>query len=93
MLTSGETEDLLGVLCVKFGFCIPTEDWNRLVADPPSDVEAFANEVYKAECLDPMDLGMGAYRAMKREIAKAFHRHFDSEFQHRMVVGENEEPD
>jgi len=59
--------DLLGVLCVRLGFCLPPDDWNRLVDEPPPDADDFTDQVFEAEGLDPM-LVDSRLRKQVREI-------------------------
>jgi hypothetical protein len=39
-------------LCVKYGYCLPPDDRDRLLAAPPETADAFADAVLIAEGLD-----------------------------------------
>lgn len=48
-----ETQSLLDRLCVELGFCLPPAEQERLCNAPPVEVDAFAEEVFRAEGLKP----------------------------------------
>lgn len=48
-------QGLLDTLCVELGFCIPPEDRDAIVADPPMDAGRFAERVFRAEGMEPRD--------------------------------------
>jgi len=62
---------LLEELCTRHGFCIPSEDFDRLVNNPPDNPDVFAAEVYRAEGLDPSS-DQDLYHEMRATIGKAF---------------------
>ena len=41
--------DLIGWLCVEWGFCIPPDDAERIASSTDLDAETFAQEVLKAD--------------------------------------------
>lgn len=43
---------LLYDLCMRLGYCLPPESWDALLANPPPDVDAFAEAVFIGEGLD-----------------------------------------
>lgn len=49
-------ERLLDQLCVELGFCLDTESRNKLIQDPPADVDEFTDAVIRAEGLNPETL-------------------------------------
>lgn len=51
--TSRRIQDLLHELCVELGFCLPPTEQDAILADPPLDVDLFAERVLRAEGLDP----------------------------------------
>jgi hypothetical protein len=50
-LSEAAVDRLLNDLCVRLGFCLPPADRERLIADPPGDVDAFTDAVMDAEGL------------------------------------------
>src|SRR5262245_6080816 len=54
-LTVQQTEALLGELCVQLGYCLAPADFEAVVADPPTDPQAFAELVTRLEGVDPDD--------------------------------------
>ena len=71
MLRAKRIEFLLDDLCTRHGFCLPPLDCRRLVENPPVHPDTFADEVYRAEGLDPSSDRV-LYRAVRATIAKAF---------------------
>jgi len=74
VITEAEAEKLLGVLCVKYGFCLPPSWHARLQACPPKSVAKFTDTVFHAEGLDPATADRAMYRAMYEEVRSAFER-------------------
>lgn len=70
-----EVEDLLETLCIKLGFCLPTNASNRLVKYPPKTPERFAKSVIEAEGLDPELMEKNLYISVLNEIKKVFNKH------------------
>jgi hypothetical protein len=65
---------LLDWLCVKWGFCIPPDDADRIASSEHLDARTFAAEVIKAEGLNP------EYEiSYARDIRRRFVEHFGSE--------------
>lgn len=54
---------LLGELCVELGFCLPPDEQARLQNEPPEDIDAFMDAVFRAEGLDPL-----ADRQLRRQV-------------------------
>jgi hypothetical protein len=50
---TSRVEAALEELCVKYGYCLPPHDRDRLLAEPPETADAFADAVLIAERLDP----------------------------------------
>lgn len=67
-----QVDKLLGVLCVRLGFCLPPDDWNRLMAEPPPDVGDFTDRVFEAEGLDPERADLRLWRQVRDVVAEHF---------------------
>lgn len=65
---------LLFELCTKLGHCLPLVEQASLIADPPSDPEAFTDAVLRAEGLDPDLIG----RSARRPVLDLVTRHFNA---------------
>ena len=63
---------LLDELCTNLGFCLAPADQVRLRNDPPAGPDAFADEVVRAEGLDPATMRAG----LRRDIMDVVRRHF-----------------
>jgi hypothetical protein len=74
MLDPTKLEALLYHLCVKYGFCLDADEHRRLCADPPTDVTAFTDAVYRAEGMDPATANQRVYRLVHGAVAEAFRR-------------------
>lgn len=74
LITEPEAERLLGVLCVKFGFCLQPLWHARLLKSPPKSVGRFTDTVFQAEGLDPATADQAMYREMYEEVRGAFER-------------------
>ena len=61
---------LLEHLCVRLGFCLDPTDWQRIVDDPPTTVDAFTDTVIMAEGLDPVVIDSGL-RQQVHELVRA----------------------
>ena len=73
-LSEQETQGLLSILCVKYGFCL-SPLWNaRLKQNPPRSIDKFLDTVFRAEGLDPVTADRGMYTAMREEVRLAFER-------------------
>ena len=73
-LSGREAQKLLGVLCVKYGFCLPPLWHARLERDPPRSIDKFLDTVFRAERLDPITVDSDMYKAMREEVRQAFER-------------------
>lgn len=73
-LSEREARKLLGVLCVKYGFCVPPLWHARLERNPPHSIDKFLDTVFRAEGLDPIAADSGMYKAMREEVRLAFER-------------------
>jgi hypothetical protein len=69
-LTVQQTESLLGELCVKLGYCLAPADFAAVVADPPTDPQAFAELVMKLEGVDVAD--RERFMAVLERVLKTF---------------------
>ena len=74
MLSPTELESLLHHLCVEYGFCLKPDEYRRLCADPPAEVTAFTDAVYRAEGLDPSTANQRVYRLVHSAVEGAFRR-------------------
>jgi hypothetical protein len=45
---------LLNDLCVRLGYCLPPDDPQRIITDPPTSVETFPDAVVIAEGFVPV---------------------------------------
>jgi hypothetical protein len=73
-LDQAEVETLLSDLCVRYGFCLPSDEHDRLLANPPQEVGAFVDAVFIAEGLNPETADKGTYRAVRDRVAASFAR-------------------
>jgi len=69
-----EARKLLGILCIKYGFCLPPLWRSRLEADPPRSIDKYLETVYRAEGLDPAAADRAMYKAMREEVRLAYER-------------------
>ena len=74
MLSEHEVRQVLDTLCIDLGFCLPPETQQALIADPPTDVRAFADAVFIGEGLDPSTSARHLYRQVRDMIADSFRR-------------------
>jgi len=72
MPTTAELETLLERLCVKLGFCLAGEQYDRLVDDPPNDPIAYAEAVMAADGCDPHALSSDVYAQVVAEVKRVF---------------------
>ena len=49
LLTPNEAYGLLSKLCVRFGFCLDSDDIYKLCAAPPTDIDSFTEAALTAE--------------------------------------------
>jgi hypothetical protein len=49
VLEPHEVRDVLSRLCIKFGFCLPPVEIEKLAASPPTDIESFTEAALVAE--------------------------------------------
>lgn len=75
MPSTDELEALLEVLCVKLGFCLAGEGYDRLVDDPPNDPVTYAEAVMSGDGRDPHSLPGDVYAQVLAEVERAFARH------------------
>jgi hypothetical protein len=69
-----EVETLLADLCVGYGFCLPSQEHDKLLANPPQEVSAFVDAVFIAEGLNPETASRSTYRAVRDRVAASFAR-------------------
>jgi hypothetical protein len=74
LLDPKEVRDLLSRLCIKWGFCWPPFDIERMAASPPRDIDEFTREVfvadgYRVATSDPL------YSGARELVAQAFIDH------------------
>lgn len=69
-----EAEKVLGILCVKYGFCLPPLWRARLRDCPPRSIAKFTDTVFHAEGLDPRTADTALYKAMAEDVRLAFER-------------------
>lgn len=63
---------LLYEACTKGGFCLPESEQQRLIDDPPHDVDAFTDAIVRAEGLDPLTIDTGVYRGLRELVERHF---------------------
>lgn len=80
MLESTEVESLLSKLCIELGFCLAPEYENRLIKNPPSTIEEFADAVFRFEGLNPQYVERHLYKQVRDKIGEAFEKHNDEHF-------------
>ena len=68
-------EELLGKLCVTYGFCLHSPHYDQLCDSPPSSAEAFLDAVFRAEGLDPRTADSKLYKPMLEVVRSAFDQH------------------
>lgn len=73
-LNRSEVETLLNDLCVTYGFCLPSQEHDKLLADPPQEVGAFVDAVFIAEGLNPETASKSTYRSVRDRVAASFAR-------------------
>jgi hypothetical protein len=74
VLSPTELETLLYDLCVTYGFCLPPDERQKLCSDPPQDVTAFTDAVYRVEGLDPATANRRVYELVRTTVERAFHK-------------------
>ena len=73
-LEPAELETLLADLCVGYGFCLPSQEHDKLLANPPQELIAFVNAIFIAEGLNPDTANRSTYRAVRDRVAASFKR-------------------
>ncbi|GHU33243.1 hypothetical protein AGMMS50256_24800 [Betaproteobacteria bacterium] len=73
-ISSQEAERVLGIFCVKYGFCLPSLWHARLRDCPPHSIAKFTDTVFHAEGLDPRTADRAMYKGMLEEVRLAFER-------------------
>ena len=71
-MTAEKVEKLLGVLCVKFGFCLHASQYDELCDSPPGSPREFLDAVLRAEGYSPETADPQTFRAMLNEVQMAF---------------------
>ena len=72
-LRSQQIAYLLDELCVELGFCLPPDERARLQNKPPEDIDAFTDDVFRAEGLEPM-ADRQLRRQVRAKVAECFER-------------------
>ena len=73
-ISEREARKLLGVLCVKYGFCLPPLWQARLEKNPPRSIDKITDTVFHAEGLNPTTVDSDLYRRLQQEVRRAFER-------------------
>jgi hypothetical protein len=63
---------LLDDLCVQLGYCLPPDDQQRIISDPPESADAFTDAVVAAEGFDPALMAAEQRQEVRRMAAAAF---------------------
>jgi hypothetical protein len=69
---SDEIEVLLDDLCVRLGFCLPPEQYERLVTTPPSNPAEFTNAVFLSEGMSPRTADDQLYKHVLSTVQRVF---------------------
>lgn len=72
MLTGRDVVVLLDELCLRLGFCLRRDQYQRLAADPPPNAREFVDEVFRCEGLDPEAADRHLYRQVRDIVVKAY---------------------
>lgn len=72
MPRADDLEALLGTLCVKLGFCLTGEKYDRLIESPPLDPVAYADAVIESDGMDPRKLQSDIYAKVLAEVTQTF---------------------
>lgn len=67
-----DTAKLLNDLCVELGYCLPSNEQDKIIADPPASVDAFTDVVVLAEGFDPVLMPTDQRQRVRRMVAAAF---------------------
>ena len=67
-----ELTNLLGKLCVTYGFCLPSLANQRLIKFPPKTAEKFVKSVVEAEGLTIETVDKTLYRSMLSETESIY---------------------
>jgi len=79
-VTPRQAERLLSELYVDLGFCLPVEAQIRLEQNPGTDVDAFADAVFRAEGLNPeTEISLHLRRDTRARVLKHFQMAGDDE--------------
>ncbi|BEP14367.1 hypothetical protein acdb102_26780 [Acidothermaceae bacterium B102] len=64
---------LLYDVCVRLGYCLPPEQWDALMADPPLDVDAFAEAIFIGEGMEsPREADTHTWRTVRALVEQHF---------------------
>ena len=69
-----EIAALLDTLCVKLGFCLPSNISARLIKFPPKTSEKFAKSVIEADRLNLESIEKNLYKSVLKEIESVFEK-------------------
>ena len=75
MISADAAEELLGILCVTYGFCLHSPAYDELCDSPPARPEEFLDAVIRADGTDPGKVDGKMYQAMLKEVRRAFGHH------------------
>lgn len=75
-LDPNEVYGLLCRLCIRFGFCLPPEEIERLCLNPPAGVEEFTEVVLSAEGYS-YTRSDELCRAARDEVERSFVEHLE----------------
>ena len=71
-VSAASIEELLGTLCVTFGFCLHSPEYDLLCDSPPDTAQAFLDAVFRAEGWDPSSADRKMYASMLEEVRRVF---------------------
>jgi len=67
-------ERLLNDLCVKYGFCLPPEGYDKILDEPPTELSEFVDLVFSLEGLNPETADLHLKRQIRDLIVQAHHQ-------------------
>jgi hypothetical protein len=88
-LNQTEVASLLADLCIRYGFCLPSDEQGKLLANPPQEVIAFVDAVFIAEGINPETSDRNTYRAVRDRVAEAFARCIQQAEYNRLIEGKS----
>jgi hypothetical protein len=73
-LTEEEAENVFGIFCVKYGFCLSWESYERLYDAPPKSARSYVDSTISEYGLDPETVDPHMHREMQEVVEQAAQR-------------------